>query len=80
MSRILPLGFIFSLLWSAYWGARAMANRSEEGRSNPLRSWFLGVSAGRRHFTDRGWRYRQLSVWAGMGIWVIVVVIDLLLK
>ena len=47
-----------SALWT---GVKAAGQLSPLGEMRHRRVFFLGRIAGRTHFTDVGWRYKQIS-------------------
>ena len=51
------IGNVYALL--------AFNNLSEHGLQNMVRTffWWPKIYAGREHFTDKGWRYRNVAVW-----------------
>jgi hypothetical protein len=58
-----------------YYAIRAFKSLSPHGRERRARLLLLlGPWAGRRYFTEEGWRYRNRA-WFILGIWVAAAVI-----
>ncbi|HXJ71873.1 MAG TPA: hypothetical protein VNM37_03430 [Candidatus Dormibacteraeota bacterium] len=53
----------------------AFNNLSPYGLQNMAHTffWWPKIFAGREHFTDRGWRYRNLALWFS-AIWPLAIV------
>jgi hypothetical protein len=63
------------LIFGWYWGRRARAELSDEGRASPGMVWFMGAWAKRAYFNDRGWAYQRRAIWGGMAIWILTLVV-----
>jgi hypothetical protein len=58
------LVFLAALAVGLFASVRALGNLSSEGERRGNRARWLGVFAGREYFSDKGWLYRRIAVFA----------------
>ena len=54
--------FVLSIAGGVSMSFLSLRNLSSEGQQRSTRVFWLGAAAGRRYFSDKGWRYRQAAI------------------
>ena len=69
------VGLIVAATIAIVFGLRVKAHRSDYAREHFIKAWFFGPHAGRQYFDEDGWRYRNISVFGSLAVWVASLVV-----